>query len=140
MTVKEHFKRHKRKYIAGSIVVFAGITYIIMRSNSQPNISRGIPVTASRGNPVTGESSVLNFAQQRTLFGSNSFNVTQVVDSYRKGAPSWVVRCLETGEAYMSQRAAALAMDLPESEISKHLNGIYDNVRGFTFERICLAA
>ena len=44
------------------------------------------------------------------------------------------------GGAFMSQNKAAEIMNLSPAEISRHLNGTLDNVRGFHFERICMAA
>lgn len=97
-------------------------------------------MTASRGIPVTGENSGFIFNNQQGLVNRNTMNITQVVDSLRRGAPSLVVRCLETGEAFMSQRTAANVMGLSEAEISRHLNGALDHVRGYHFDRICMAA
>lgn len=137
----EHFKRHKWKYVVGGSLAVAGITGLIVRGKLLDlSISRGIPVTASRGIPVTGENSGSIFNNQTGLVNNNTMNVTQVVDSLRRGAPSWVVRCQETGEAFMSQRAAASAMGLPEAEISRHLNGTLEHVRGYHFDRLCMAA
>jgi hypothetical protein len=125
-SIKVHVGKHKIAYSVGTIVVIAGITCVIMRGVASQYISRGISVTADRGISVIGKNVVMK-------------NVSYI-SSNRMGAPSWVVRCRETGEIFRAQRAAAIGMGLPESEISKHLNGVMDNVRGFTFERICLAA
>lgn len=124
--IKAHFQRNKTRYYIGSGVGAAVITYIIMRGVTLHHISRGISVTANRGISVVGKSVVME-------------NVSYI-SSNRMGAPSWVVRCLETGEIFTSQLAAAREMGLPASEISKHLNKVMDHVRGFHFERICLAA
>ncbi len=67
-------------------------------------------------------------------------NSVSFILSNRQGPPSWVVRCKETGDIFASQNSAANGMNLPANEISKHLNGVMDTVRGFTFERICMAA
>lgn len=125
--IKKHVKDHRTVYLcAATGVAVAGITCLIMRSVSSQHISRGSAVTANRGIAVVGKSVVMN-------------NVSYI-SSNRQDSPSWVVRCIETGAIYSSQRAAAMAMDLSEQEISKHLNGVRDHVRGFTFERICMAA
>jgi hypothetical protein len=137
----KHIKKHKTEYyciITG--VVVAGITVLIMRSNASQRISRGIPVTASRGIPVTGESVVSNITSHNFFGKSKILSNVSYISSNRQGPPSWVIRCLETGGIFSSQRGASLEMDLPESEISRHLNGMIDHVRGYHFERICLAA
>lgn len=126
-TIKTHFHDHKQTYIIGvSCFSFAAITVLYMRSITSQHISRGTSVTAKRGISVLGKNVVMN-------------NVSYI-SSNRQGPPSWVIRCLETNKIFTSQNAAAEAMDLPSSEISKHLNGLMDHVRGYTFERICLAA
>ena len=126
--IKNHLKDYKERYIIGGIclVTGAGITVLIMRGVASQHISRGSAVTATRGIAVSGKNVVMN-------------NVSYI-SSNRKGAPSWVVRCLETDQVFTSQRAAALGMDLVESELSKHLNGVRDHVNGYHFERICMAA
>jgi len=125
--IKKHFEKQKQEYLwVGSLVVVAGITYLIMRNaNAQP-IGPGTSVTAQNGISVLGNKVVMN-------------NVSYI-SANRQGPPSWVVRCIETGEIYTSQNAAAEAIGLSPSELSKHLNGLMDHVRGYTFERICLAA
>lgn len=67
-------------------------------------------------------------------------NVFNVLKTSRRGSPSWVVKCIETGEIFSSQREAAALMHLPENELSKHLNGLMAHVRGYHFVRIALEA
>ena len=120
--IKAHFKEHKNVYMA--CVVTAGITALIVRDIIPRHISHDTIVTAGRDTIVT-RANVVN-------------NISYVFNN-RQGPPSWVVRCLETGMEYSSQRAAALAMGLPASRLSQHLNGFTDHVGGYHFERICLA-
>ena len=126
--VKEHIKKHK---VAYSCVVtgvgVAGFTCLLMRGVASQHIDRGISVVADRGISVIADRSVVT-------------NNVSLISSRRQGAPSWVVRCVETGKIFTSQLGAATEMELPASEISKHLNGMLDHVRGYTFERICMAA
>jgi hypothetical protein len=118
--VKQHLKDNKKIYLAMSgSVVFAGISCFIVRGIASQRIDRGISVVADR--------SVVT-------------NNVSLISSRRQGAPSWVIRCLETGKILSSQLSAAKEMELPASEISKQLNGIMDHVRGYHFERICIAA
>lgn len=126
--VKSHFEKYKFVYLAGGIGVgIAGFTYLIMRGvDSSEPISHGNAVTAERGIAVLGKRVVMS-------------NVSYI-SSNRQGPPSWVVRCKETGEIFTSQNAAASAMGLFASEVSQQLTGRKDNVQGFHFERICLAA
>jgi hypothetical protein len=124
---KAHFEKHKLLYCClGAGLLGAGITTLVMRGVASQHISRGISVTAEGGIAVLGKNVVMD-------------NVSYI-SAERQGPPSWVIRCIETGNIFTSQASAATEMDLSASEISKHLNGVRDHVRGFTFERICLAA
>lgn len=126
--IKTHLKENKTTYISVVVtaVTVAGITMLIMRSIELQRISRGISVTANRGISVVADRSVVT-------------NNVSLISSRRQGAPSWVVRCIETNEIFTSQREAARAMGLSEAELSQHLNGMMKHVRGWTFERIAMA-
>ena len=135
---KNHVKENKVTYlVVGSGVTLAIITLVIMRDTTSRHISRGIPVAAQGGIPVLGKS----VAIQNNILGKNNvLNSVSYISADRKGPPSWVVRCKETGAIFTSQKSAANNMYLPANEISRHLNGVLDNVRGYHFERICMAA
>jgi hypothetical protein len=126
--VTTHVEQHKVAYSITAGIVIAGFTMLIMRSiASSQRIDRGISVVAERGISVLADRSVVT-------------NNVSIISSRRQGPPSWVVRCKETGNIFTSQLNAANEMNLPTNEISKHLNGRMDQVRGYTFERICLSA
>ena len=136
--VKHHIQDNKRSYLAfGGGVIFAAGTMLVMRRSS---ISLALRETAGPALRGTGENSVFSFVSPTTIAGKTTINVSQIVDAHRQGAPSWVVRCIETGETFVSQRQAALAKGLSESRLSTHLNGITENLDGLHFERICMAA
>jgi len=124
---REHIKRNKEVYICiGVGLTSAGITYLIMRSAATQHISSS--VTGTAGSSVTGTG-------KNVVISNVSF-----ISSDRKGPPSWVVRCKETGNIFTSQRTAALAMGIDESNLSKHLNGLQPTAENYHFERICMAA
>ena len=132
MSVKKHFKNNQKIYFGIAIGVgVAGITWVIVRRVTAQPISLGTSETTQTGISVLG---------QRVVIKDSTLNNVSYISSERSGPPSWVVRCKETDQVFTSQRNAALAMELSQSEISKHLNGVMDDVRGFTFERICMAA
>lgn len=136
--IKTHLRKHKTFYACGATgAVVAGISFLVMRDRNSHCISRGITVTAQRGTSVLEESNAI----QNVIVGNdNTLNAVSFISANRQGPPSWVVRCKETGEIFTSQNAAANVMELPKSEISKHLNGVMDGVRGYHFERICMVA
>jgi hypothetical protein len=125
---KQHFRDNKKFYLllGANAVAIAGITLVIMRSNSTLSIGRDTVVTAGRDIVVTGKNSMLNHVSY--------------ISAERQGPPSWVVRCLETNKLFTSQRSAAIAMDLAENHLSQHLTGTREHVNGYHFERICMAA
>jgi hypothetical protein len=138
--VKKHVKDHKVAYIVGGSIIVAGITYLIVRDiTSSQHIKRGIPVLAQRGIPVLDES-VTNQPIQTAVFGKAVMNNVSYISANRQGPPSWVIRCVDTGDIFTSQAKAAIELGIPANELSRHLNGTLDNVRGLHFERICMAA
>lgn len=136
--VKDHVGRKKQIYIyIGGGAAIAGITVVIMRSIASQHISPVIHGTASSVDHGTGAS----VAIQNTISGKNNvLNSVSYISANRTGPPSWVVRCLENNLVETSQHAMALAMNIPESDLSRHLNGILEHVNGYHFERICMAA
>jgi hypothetical protein len=138
MKIKEHFKKYKTVYIVvGTAVVTATITVIIMK---KINIKTGMTGLALTGMTGLGESASSLVMENINNVGINNGILTQVINSYRQGGPAWVTRCLETGEVFSSQKSAALANNITESILSKHLNGLIENAKGLHFERICMAA
>jgi hypothetical protein len=136
--VKTHVKDNIDLYVVFSAGVgVAGITYLIMRGAASLPIRDAIGVPAQGAIGVLGERAV----SQNIVSGKN--NVLHSVSYFsadRQGPPSWVVRCLETGNIFTSQKSAAAEMGLSAAHLSEHLNGIREHVSGNTFERICLAA
>ncbi len=122
---KAHFEKYKTVYYCiGTGIVVAGATVLYM--NRATPKSHDVNVHAGENAVVAGKNVVMS-------------NVN-FITSNRQGPPSWVIRCIETDQIFTSQNAAANEMGLPASEISRHLNGVIDNVKDYTFERICLAA
>lgn len=127
--IGQHVSEHSEFYIrAGIAVGVAGFTAVIMRGFASQPIRVGNVTDAAHGG-------IVSVMGKKAVMSNVSF-----ISSYRQGSPSWVVRCLESGEIFASQRQAALAMNIPQSELSKHLNGHFDTAHGRHFERICMAA
>ena len=114
-----------------------------MRQCSNCSISSGISGAAKRVPDVPELTPVNTLEVNRgglVLGNSYALNNVSFVSVPRQGPPSWIIRCVETNDIFISQASAALKMELPQSEISKHLNGVMDHVRGYHFERIAMAA
>lgn len=125
--IKEHISNHKVAYSCGLTgIIVAGFTCVIMRNVASRHIQDGCTVLAKGGFTVLGKSVVTNDVSY--------------ISANRQGPPSWVVRCIETGAIFSSQSSAALEMGIDASNLSKHLNGIFENADSYHFERICMAA
>ena len=156
MKKRERVSAHLKKYwpvYLGSAIGIAGITWGIMKENRVPNLfdssdsvgslsnpEIGSSVTGTAGSSVTGTGETSGFFFQPQVVDNHGvINLQQVIEARRSGPPSWVVRCVDTGDVYTSQRAAATALGIDERNISKMLNGLQETAEGLKFERICLA-
>jgi len=125
--IKAHVVRNKKVYIIGGVVVIAGITYTIMRSN----VARGATGGANARGAFANTASI-KFANKSRI------NITTVVDRGGRGHPGWPVQNTETKQVFFSQKQAANAFDIPEKVLSAHLQGKFPDVDGLHFERVNL--
>jgi hypothetical protein len=54
----------------------------------------------------------------------------------RRGHPGYIVKCLETGEMFASQRRAAEALGVNRYELYKQLQDIVPTAGGYTFKKM----
>lgn len=120
--VIEHVKKYQLVYVSIGV---ATITCLIMRGVASQSASRDVIVTAGRDAIV---------ARKGIAMDNVSF-----ISSNRQGPPSWVVRCLETGDVFTSQNSAAAELGITATNISRQINGLQENAQGFHFERLCIA-
>ena len=125
--VKAHIGRHKVAYFTGSVVVIAGITYVIMRSNIAQGAMGGANARGGFANTAS-----INFSNKARI------NITTVLDREGRGHPGWPVQNLETKQVFFSQRDAAKAFNIPEGVLSGHLQGKFPDVDNLHFERVNL--
>lgn len=126
--IKEHFAKYRNIYITAGIVVLGSVVteftvYSAIKASIKP-VSIGNINTESNSNTAINLGGTLNYT----------------IKSARKEPPSWVVRCVETGQLYSSQRQAAKTLNLDKNNLSKHLNGLTDSVGELHFERVCMSA
>lgn len=127
--VKEHIKRHKVAYSCGvTAVVTAGITCLIMKGRHAELLSGS----------DTAENSV--FVRPFNLFSNRcNVNVVNVLEREGRGHPGYIVRCLETGTEFFSQKKAASNENVSDAIMSLHLRGKIDDINGYHFERLQVA-
>jgi hypothetical protein len=130
--LQDHYYKYEREYLIGGGVLggfIVGSVALALMKNRVPMTVQVTEVTeASPIGFVSGKKAVMN--------------MITYIDARRSGPPSWIVRHLETGEIYSSQNAAAEAVGISATKLSKHLNGHPDveHVNGNHFERIAMAA
>src|SRR5699024_11170397 len=113
--VKGHFKKHKVKYIVGgTCLVVGGAVGVYLGNKGIINIQL-----------------VNTGVVEQHLTIDKSINVLT-----RRGHAGNIVRCVETGETFASQNRACDLLGLNRADLSNHLNGVKDEVKGLTFERV----
>jgi len=130
--IKKHIEDHKIVYsCAVTTVVVAGITCLIMRE-SHAKLLGGMDWPEKA--PVDSL-----FISGRSMFGSTT-NVVTTIHKGTKGNSGFVTRCIETGELFETQSAAARAFGIPEQFLSSHLNNGRELSENLHFERIGVLA
>ena len=121
--IKTHWEKYKQTYITVGVGVVVGVTIFIVARKTAPTLN-------------IGKSAVVTDVKQFVIKGDLNYTIT----SNRQGSPSWVVRCIETGDVFSSQNEAAKTLGINTSILSKQLNGLTESINGLHFERICMAA
>jgi hypothetical protein len=119
--VKNHIKRNEKKYIVLGIVVISGVSFYFGKRSSIKEITKIKTIISGHGN---------NFITMHNWSGTN-----------RPGGLSYMVRCKETGDIWMTQHGAALSHEVSDTNMSKHLkHGEPIPGLDLTFERVGIAA
>lgn len=147
--LKNHVVRNKERYIVGAVVVTGVvITVVIMKKSSScladalaTSLKHHAPEQLSYLDcPETVPADVFNFAQHINVGKVRDLTVTHspVVTVHKavRGNPGFVTRCLETGELFSTQGAAASAFDIDAKALSMHLNRGLELTQGLHFERV----
>lgn len=121
--LKAHWEKYKQTYITIGVGVVIGVTIFIVARKTAPTLN-------------VGKSAKVSNVKQFVTKGDLNYTIT----SNRQGPPSWVVRCIETGDIFSLQNKAAEALGVSSTNISYQLNGIKPDINGLHFERICMAA
>jgi hypothetical protein len=111
--IKKHFSRHKEAYISGGVCFLIGAATTVILSRDGTLVSVKEYFNLKWHSPTT----------------------TQIIMP-ALGHPGNVVRCLETSTIYASQREAAKAFGVAPADMSRHLHGAIEHLRGNHFEVI----
>lgn len=115
--IKLHVVENKKYYLIGAGGIIVGAAGMYFFRNPQV---------------ITKNVSLLSYKPTQ----SN----TVIVSLTRRGHPGNIVRCLETGEAFASQKRAAIATGVSPGNLSRHLSGKLPHVKGLHFENLGEAA
>lgn len=122
--VKEHLKRNKERYLCLTIGVVAGGLGVYLGGKYLRK-----PTEVDNSN-VLQNTALVNV--KPNIEQHNNY-ITQLV---RRGHPGNVVRCIETGEEFASQRRAAEVMGLSPKSVADVVHGEKDSVKGYSFELV----
>ena len=126
---KSHVKRNKKVYIYSGVGILLGTVagYTLAKVGEDSGDVFEIDLDA-------GQDAL------STIYGDidNSENHIHNTTNNYEGYPSKIVKNLDTGEIFETQKAAAESVGVSEQAMSRHLNGDYGNLYGNTFERIGL--
>ena len=134
---KSHVKRNKKTYILSGVGVLLGIAggYTLAKLGEDSGDILNLEVD---GDLI--EAPVLDIADSDVGdVNVNSFNSENHIHNTTHiygGYQSKIVKNLNTGEIFESQKAAAESAGVSEQAMSRHLNGIADDIHGNVFERI----
>ena len=131
--LRAHWPEWRGFYIGVAVgVVLAGITLLVVRGISSRTVQGAIGMldgTGSRALPVAGGETTGSVSFNNPVHTVNIYNGTS-------GHPGFLTRCIETGEVFTSQRAAARAFGIHERDLGKHLNTGRELLEGLHFERL----
>lgn len=139
-TIKKHFAEHKEVYVGIGIgLTLAGITWVIVRGRNT-SVHGALGSDLHGGSEGFGRSVVENTTRSLSFgFNNHTTSINNAVTTIHKGSrgPSgFVTRCVETGELFETQDAAARAFDISKSVLSSHLNKGTPLKEGLHFERL----
>ena len=112
--IRTHISENKNVYIAAGVGVTVGAVLV--------------------GGMFYGRQVIINDSLNVSV-NSPKTNIV-IANLTRRGHPGNIIRCVETGEVFASQRRAAEALGLNRIDIYKMLKGELDNVKGLSFENL----
>ena len=113
--VKKHFKTNKNAYISGATALAVGVVG-----------------TKALSNPVAVQKAI----NQGMLIWKPVQNLEQTTVLVRRGHPGFIIKCVETGEVFASKARACEALNIARADLSKHLSGAQEAVKGLHFENL----
>ena len=106
--IKNHIRENRKVYIAGAVCFTVGIVVGVL-AVKRPSIN--------------------SYTNMTRILSPGDNNILKVYIS-ALGDPGNVVQCVETGTIYASQGQAARELGVTAAEVSKHLKGHYESLKG----------
>ena len=140
---KSHMERNKKVYILSGVGVLLGIAggYTLAKAGEGSDDAYEIPVFETPDLDIAdsdvGEVNVNSFNNTENYIHNYNGETHVHNTTYNYGGyQSKIVRNLNTSEIFESQKAAAESVGVSEQAMSRHLNGLADDIHGDVFERI----
>ena len=142
---KSHMERNKKVYILSGVGILLGIAggYTLAKVGEGSGDVFEIPELEIPELEIADsdveEVNVNSFNNTENYIHNynGETHVHNTTNNYG-GRQSKIVKNLNTGEIFESQKAAAESVGVKEYTMSRHLNGEFDHIDGDTFERIGL--
>ena len=127
---KSHMKRNKQTYILSGVGILLGVAggYTLAKVGEGSGDVFEIDLDA-------GQDAIASVYGDIDNSENHIQNTTHNYGAYG-GYQSKIVKNLDTGEIFESQKAAAESVGVDTRTMSKHLNGDTDHIDGQIFERI----
>jgi hypothetical protein len=125
--LKKHFKENWKYYVTGAISVAVSVTIVsVIHKKKSKTVEPKINVEENRGG--------LGIVDCDTNYGQ----IIQVISKYgnKLGHPGNGVLDLTTGKRYESQKLAALDLGASAQQLSHHLRGLNEHVKGHQLVRV----
>jgi len=119
--IRAHVERHKFAYgVAVGVVITGTVAVVLGRSHIKHVRLMSAEI------------------KMRPISVLSKQNVLAVVYKGGPGHPGFPVWCIETGEGFVNQAAAARSANISNGIMSKHLNGVLPHVRDLHYERLSI--
>lgn len=127
--IKQHFIKHKRKYITGAVVAGVGTACFFIGKHY------GLVNNLVDNSSVISNKAAINYKPTSNMANTNNY-ITNVYNLSRPGNAGNIVYCPELDKTFASQSIAEKELELAKGTVSRALNSPEKNTSGLTFKKI----
>lgn len=127
--VESHFKRHRRRYVAGGLCLLIGGVIGAYSFRNKKLVVTPIPVPLKITYPTN-----LEMATTPIFDGGTEHAIIKHIG--RNGHPGNVIYCNETKQLFRSHREATRELGIDSRDLWAYLKGLKPSAKGYTFKRV----